>query len=522
MSGKPFLRILSDGPPLGLAFETENDKQDVLDLLKQRQGPHADVGPKSAERSQIFAANKDLEILYNQLVVTGILSESEFWSMHKNDFKSLQSKNIGKRIGLSSVMHEVEKLHDGKTERVNIHLTPQDIERIFRDKPEVNRAFIAYVPHSMTEGDFWQKYFKLEYKQAARRKKIASGGSLPSRSATVVDDKDDIFAPFRQHITEQESEISLSRLKNVDPTLDLFAEYGDRWGGGTRIFGADTARSDEAIPEHLRSRANETQSIHTGVKTFANELNRHSFHVLDGPIGDSHSLDETVSSVSLAAALEAARKKHLAKGHAKESKPEPNLWKHRASSGLEDLRGHSSVQTLPLSIKDISAYERMANESSYSLEKKGKEYNNDSNQFSDLSSLQIDPSNLLEVPYSPLSSLVALEEFCMMDGEAFVKEFGASGFSAATVNPEEAMGSVMTEFFRIEALKTTELLRHYWLTKSSVNQEKLPHLRKHLSLQRDSLALHLQPQTGIAAQLQIYIGKIVTVLLEGIDAAMCA
>lgn len=110
----------------------------------------------------------------------------------------------------------------------------------------------------------------------------------------------------------------------------------------------------------------------------------------------------------------------------------------------------------------------------------------------------------------------------MMDGEAFVKEFGASGFSAATVNPEEAMGSVMTEFFRIEALKTTELLRHYWLTKSSVNQEKLPHLRKHLSLQRDSLALHLQPQTGIAAQLQIYIGKIVTVLLEGIDAAMCA
>ena len=513
---------MSDGPPLGLAFETESDKQDVLDLLKQRQSSHTEAGPKSAERSRLFAANKDLEILYNQLVVTGILTEAEFWSMHKHDFQTFQSKNIGMRAGLSSVMHEVEKLHDGKTERVNIHLTPQDIERIFRDKPEVNRAFIAYVPHSMTEEDFWQKYFKLEYKQAARQRKIASGGTLPGRSASsLTDDKDDIFAPFRQHITEQESEICLSRLNNVDPTLNLFAEYGDRWGGGSRILGADTSRSDEAIPEHLKQQAG--KSNNRVVKSFANELNRHSFHVLDGPIGESPNLeDSTMSSVSLAAALEEARKKHLDSSSKTNAEEHPDIWKYRASSDLEDLRGHSKMQTLPLSIRDKSVYGRIANDPSSLTQNKSHIPDSRVDQVNDLLSIQLDSSRLLEEgrDHSSPSCLTALEEFSMMDSEAFVKEFGASGFSAATVKPEDAMGSVMTDFFRIEALKTNELLRHYWSTTSRADKEKLANLRKHLSLQRDTLALHLQTQKGIAAQLQIHIGRIVRALLEGIDAAL--
>lgn len=521
VSGKPFLRILSDGPPLGLAFETENDKNDVLELLKQRQYPQPESGPKSDERRDIFAANKDLEILYNQLVVAGILSENEFWSMHKSDLQLSHSKNVGKREGLSSVMHEVEKLHDGKTERVNIHLTPQDIERIFRDKPEVNKAFIAYVPHSLTEEEFWQKYFKLEYKQAARQKRVASGGILPSRSAPAIDDKDDIFAPFRQHITEQESLISLQKLNNVDPTLNLFAEYGDRWGGGSRILGADTLRSDEAIPEHMKDSADKCGDKYHRIKTLANELNRHSFYVLDGPIGETPNLgDSNMSSVSMAAALESARSKHLNK---ERSKVNPSVWKYRASSDLEDLRGHSENQTLPLSLKDKSAFGRVIHDATnLAQDVSTSNMETEDNHIISLCSLPLDSSNLLEVPYPSLSSLNSLEEFCMMDSEAFVKEFGSSGFSAAMMKPQDAMGSVMTEFFRIEALKTNELLRHYWLTRSNGNKEKMGHLSKHLSLQREALALHLQSQTGIAGQIQIYIMKIVSSLLEGINEALKA
>lgn len=173
VTGKPFLRILSDAAPLGLAFQSEKDKDEVLDLLKPRESVKGDVSslvPSPAERNALFASDKDLKAVYNQLVPTGMLTEAEFWESH--DEKRIRGKivqQLGQRLGLSSVMHEVEKLHDGKTERVNIHLKPQDIQRIFQDRPEVSRAFTSYVPHAMTEQEFWQEYFKLEYKRAAKR-----------------------------------------------------------------------------------------------------------------------------------------------------------------------------------------------------------------------------------------------------------------------------------------------------------------------------------------------------------------
>lgn len=159
---------------MGLEFPTEDDKNEVLDLLKQIQPQSVkpanakDGTPSLAEQSQIFASQKELKAVYDQLVPTGILQENEFWKYHFHEKRPLVGKGR-QRLGLSSVLHEVEKLHDGKTERVNIQLTPQDIQKIFQDNPEVNRAFVAFVPHSMSEQEFWQKYFKLEYKRAARR-----------------------------------------------------------------------------------------------------------------------------------------------------------------------------------------------------------------------------------------------------------------------------------------------------------------------------------------------------------------
>jgi hypothetical protein len=498
VKGKPFLRIVAtSGKALGLGFHSEEDRDEVLELLKQRKGagePSGSLG--SAERRALFEANKDLEALYNQLVVTGILTEAEFWSKHGSSGGRLApdtggaSAKTGQRLGLSSVMHEVEKLHDGKTERVNIHLTSQDIQRIFRDKPEVNRAFIAYVPHSMTEEAFWQKYFKLEYKQAARRRNI--GGIRE-------DDKDDIFAPFREHMDEEETAMARARLLNVDPTLDLFSEYvGARWSGGLRSMGADTLRSDEAIAPATAK-----------LKSLANELNRHSFHVLDGPIGDAAD-DGSMSTVALAASLEAARKKHATVErdalNDEEVAEQRALYKLRASSDLADLRGKQAERTIPLSINDDMAFLQInrADGDGRSLRAKvpnkakggarGAKDARDGGQDGDVemkddSPFSVDPLALVPVPYNMLYPEKALEEFCAMDSERFVKDFGTAGLSAASISPEEAMGGVMVEFFRLEALKTDELLRHFWSNKlapSGGDTEKMLRLRKHLTVQRES------------------------------------
>ena len=511
VKGKPFLRIVAtSGKALGLGFNSEDDRNEVLELLKQRKGAgEAAGGLGSAERRALLKGNRDLEALYNQLVVTGILTEGEFWSKHGGtnggqlgpDGGSATAK-MGQRLGLSSVMHEVEKLHDGKTERVNIHLTSQDIQRIFRDKPEVNRAFIAYVPHSMTEEAFWQKYFKLEYKQAARRKNIGGVGE---------EDKDDIFAPFREHVDEEETAMARSRLHNVDPTLDLFSEYvGARWAGGSRSLGADTSRSDEAVAPATAK-----------LKSLANELNRHSFHVLDGPIGDAAD-DGNMSTVAMAASLEEARKKHASMErdalNDEERAEQIALYKMRASSDLADLRGKQPERTIPLSIVDKVAFLRINKKSSEDndgVAAKGPAEGGvgDGQKgdvvMKDVSSFAVDPTSLVPVPYYLSEPEKALEEFCAMDSERFVKEFGTAGLSAASVSPEEAMGGVMVEFFRLEALKTDELLRHFWsnkLSPSGGDTEKMLRLRKHLSVQRESYVCFCAPSlTRRDRRLQIIV-----------------
>lgn len=41
--------------------------------------------------------------------------------------------------------------------------------QIFSERPEVHRAYLAHVPHSMDERSFWTRYFKQQYARMARR-----------------------------------------------------------------------------------------------------------------------------------------------------------------------------------------------------------------------------------------------------------------------------------------------------------------------------------------------------------------
>lgn len=41
--------------------------------------------------------------------------------------------------------------------------------QIFTERPEVHRAYLAKVPHELSEKEFWTAYFKEQYKRLARR-----------------------------------------------------------------------------------------------------------------------------------------------------------------------------------------------------------------------------------------------------------------------------------------------------------------------------------------------------------------
>ena len=145
---------------------------------------------------------------------------------------------------------------------------------------------------------------------------------------------------------------------------------------------------------------------------------------------------------------------------------------------------------------------------------------------------EVDPWALVPVPYELNGSNKALEEFCAMDSARFVEEFGPAGLAAASVSPENALGGVMVEFFRLEALKTDELLRHFWSIKLSAgsgdagggssgdgNTQKMLRLQKHLAVQREALDAHIRNAASQGAN-QIYISKICESLVDQIDAAI--
>lgn len=324
--GKPLLRILSSAEPLGLSFLSEADKSEVLEFMKQLTpaGPSAAAAstapglPTAAQKRDLFANDKDLEALYNQLVVSGILAEADFWRTRSSALGRFGAPGGAapapkQRSGLSSVMHEVERLHDGSTERVNIHLTAADIRTIFVERPEVHRAFLAKVPHEIPEAEFWQRYFKLEYKKAARRKRLAAAGRVGVTDDKLLDADDDLFAPFRQQLAEQEAVAASAKIRAVDPTVNLVAEVGDHFSSG--LLGVGQGAAADASPP--------TAGAALLIESLARDLNRHSAQVLGGAIegladdgggGDAAAIAAQVAAAVQGAARAAGAKKRRQKG----------------------------------------------------------------------------------------------------------------------------------------------------------------------------------------------------------------
>jgi len=527
--------------------------------------------PTDAEKKQLFTANKDLEALYAQLVTSGILSESDFWRTRQTEITKRLGSGFGsiggggshgaprQRSGLSSVMHEVEQLHDGQTERVNIHLTPQDIQRIFLERPEVHRAYLAHVPHALPETEFWKKYFKLEYKKAARRKRLASAGRIDVND-DELDEGDELFAPFKRQLVEQEAAESKLKIKNVDPTVNLVAEFGDRFESEGFGIGQSVGSNGEVQPSKNNINAprrdgganDKNTMTKDGVgrgfllESLAHDLNRHSAQVLGGALDGLPDDDDYVNIVGdtatiaakVAAAVQAGTRRKTAggvagaRGEEEVSKKVLEEWQARAASALEDLTLESKAEMVPLDIKDPRAYFGAAAGGEDDLSKTTtttttttaaaakKKIKRAENAFS---FTLVNSSALHNPPCPPELALSALFEVGREENEDLIKQFGPIAAVAMGKHPKDALGSVMVEFFRMEALKTNEILRHVWgcfpMT-SQARKQKASRLVKVLEDQRKSLTAHLTSASGSGTAQQVHVTQMVRPLVDAIDAGI--
>ena len=230
-----------------------------------------------------------------------------------------ESRKLKQRIGC--LIFDTKPTSDGRKNIVKFQLTPEIKYQIFALKPAVHQAFLNFVPSTMSEVDFWNKYFKAEYLYSIKNA-IAAAAEAAEDEDLAVFLKDD-------EILENEAR---KKVRRVDPTLDMVADQGD-----------DCTH----LPFHgiYRDGCKETSKAQNTLyrRTLLQDLNRQSEVVLEGKTLD---MEHPRTSVEVL-----AWRKH-------ESDGVVDQRRNRISkmAQIEDLQAQDDHPFAPLYINDPRDY----------------------------------------------------------------------------------------------------------------------------------------------------------------------
>ncbi|XP_042217889.1 general transcription factor IIH subunit 1-like [Homarus americanus] len=130
--------------------ERNQVKERLSQLMTQnRRQPPNDL----MEKKRMLDENEQLHHLYRALVPTSIISVDEFW-------KEIAGQYMGEH---SSPMADIKPQTDGNNGKVQYNLTPEIMSSVFKTYPAVKKKHIEYVPHRMTESEFWTLFFQSHY-----------------------------------------------------------------------------------------------------------------------------------------------------------------------------------------------------------------------------------------------------------------------------------------------------------------------------------------------------------------------
>ncbi|KAI3887969.1 hypothetical protein MKW92_036725 [Papaver armeniacum] len=278
-------------------------------------------------RMKALAQNSELQKLHKQLVIGGVLAESEFWATRKKLLAVDGSRMCKQRLGLKSAMlANVRPLIDGRTNKVTFRLTPEIIQQIFTEKPAVHQAFLKFVPSKMTETDFWTKYGRAEFLH--RTKNVVAAAAEAA--------EDEVLAVFLKQDVILASE-ARQKIRLVDPTLDMEADEGDDY---------------IHLPDHDGSKEFANSEYEKYNRTLAQDLNRHGAVVLEGRTLDMDSGDTR----TVAESLSKYKKSDLTAQISDEKANHKRLKRAAQMVVIEDLHTPHNLPFAPLLIKDPREY----------------------------------------------------------------------------------------------------------------------------------------------------------------------
>jgi hypothetical protein len=376
--------------------------------------------PSLAERQSLLANDANLQVSHAAIVGEGVLTEKEFWTgrTHKGSYSqrtaSAPEGRAGAKVGLSNALVEAVERMDEVMARLGVSKVIYDIseadrEQIMVEKPSIRRAYLANVPHSMSERQFWERFLKHEYaKKASRKRELGEG------VANIPDEDSKLFSSNPELLPSM-----AKRMKRMDPSLNISAD----------------ANSQQPWTAPVSTRI-DSSGVKIG-RELVNDINRHAQVVLDG----------------IAALKEAQLPDSSLVSH---ENPQEETRVPDSCVTMDDLRGATSTKHQPLCILDPSQYFSSSNAASHQRAK-----TSDQQKASILHSLQsINPSDL---PLSPISAEVSLKVLleCSRGSGAYLQGSmeDRGGFSAKS---PDTLATELLHSLRKESLTVNELCRFYW------------------------------------------------------------
>ncbi|KAE8711399.1 putative RNA polymerase II transcription factor B subunit 1-1 [Hibiscus syriacus] len=346
-SNKPPWLNLTNNQNGSFIFEFENysDLQGCRDFVGKVLAKSGEVSEKSSVaypdeqlsaaemeiRIKLLQEDSELQKLHKQFVLSGVLTEAEFWATRKKLQDREASKKKKQRLGFKSAMiSDIKPSADGRTNKVTFNLTPEIILQIFAEKPAVHRAFLSYVPNKMSERNFWTKYFRAEYLHSTKNSIAAAAEAAEDEELAVFLKQDDILASEARR-----------KIRRVDPTLDMEADEGDDY----------THLPDHGLFRDGNKGMEESQN-ELYKRTLSQDINRHAAVVLEGRAVDL----ELEDTKAVAEALAQSKRESSNKGESDGDTTRERLDRLSRMTEIEDLQGSNTLPLAPLCIKDPRDY----------------------------------------------------------------------------------------------------------------------------------------------------------------------
>ncbi|KAL1464906.1 hypothetical protein WDU94_004511 [Cyamophila willieti] len=195
------------------------------------------VNKELEEKNRMLSSNAALFQLYRDLVITKIVDAEEFWSQHAPAYINKNGASQ-QQIGVpGNFLVNVKPQTDG-CNAIKYNLTADTIECIFRTYPAVRQKHLEYVPHKLSESEFWVKFFQSHY---FHKDRMHTGTK-------------DLFSECAKH-DDQELKKELSTVEQCEVNLNAFDNTVENEGYGLDSTEASTG-SNNIVSENLIKRFN--------------------------------------------------------------------------------------------------------------------------------------------------------------------------------------------------------------------------------------------------------------------------